>query len=841
MGLLILNALKGLKKKKVQMIGIIFCIMLSAGIYTAMSVSLDRLENKYHSYLKEQNVEDFAFVPNIDYENDYTAEEVQGFLQNELKDIPDAQKQLVTAYYYSLAGIYKPNNMDQIYAMLDFIFNDYGINDKKVYEKIGPLKEKYGFDYGRAKEKVLSEDNYLFKFIPYIGSQKINIPYLVEGKMPEAKNEITLLPKFAKNNNISVGDTYKIGEVEYKVVGLANSPEHILPLISINKPIYEEAKDSIIYMTSETFDEAKGVFSSSYVAAFKDRESTFEIEKLQDIFKDDENIKLSYTVALRLMRTLSLEAEISTDRLFAKYMLYLLLAISVVIILVVMKKRIEDERLQIGILKSLGYKSYKIAFSYLVYPVIGSIIGGLIGYLIGISLNEPITSLFASYFNLPLTGFEFDYHYLLDTTIIPMIVLSVLSYVIALIMLRKKPLKLLKEGTNLKVNLFSRFIAKVTKKLGFNTRFKLSLASRSLGKLIIVIVTSFCTGMLIVLTLIGMNIFTSMLDNSFEGLKFNSMVSYESIIKTDKASEDEDLIYSTTLNILKVEESDGSITEVKDKDDEYYTMSMYGIDKNVHFIDLLDENKETLNQKLVEDTDMIISSKIADLIKVKVGDLLYLGDSNSNEYQYKIVGINNSYFGDTGYVDRKYLSEKITGDYSYNVKYTCDEKYLKMSDIEDSEREQISNIFNISTLKDNMAVQMSAYNGSIYIVISFAAVLAFIILLVIANVIVEENKKTISLMKVLGYENKNISKIVLNIYTPFVIIAYLISIPAMENLLKYIMNQIASDIEMNIPVSLSLVKALIGLVGLLIGYYGAIFVSRKSLNKVPLSVALKRE
>ena len=98
MGLLILNALKGLKKKKVQMIGIIFCIMLSAGIYTAMNVSLDRLENKYHTYLKEQNVEDFAFVPNIDYENDYTAEEVQGFLQNELKDIPDAQKQLVTAY-----------------------------------------------------------------------------------------------------------------------------------------------------------------------------------------------------------------------------------------------------------------------------------------------------------------------------------------------------------------------------------------------------------------------------------------------------------------------------------------------------------------------------------------------------------------------------------------------------------------------------------------------------------------------------------------------------------------------------------------------------------------------
>mgnify|MGYP000575691683 FL=1 len=140
-----------------------------------------------------------------------------------------------------------------------------------------------------------------------------------------------------------------------------------------------------------------------------------------------------------------------------------------------------------------------------------------------------------------------------------------------------------------------------------------------------------------------------------------------------------------------------------------------------------------------------------------------------------------------------------------------------------------------------MENQMSVYNGSIYMVISFASVLALIILLVIANIIVEENKKTISLMKVMGYKTNEISKIVLNIYTPFIIIAYILSIPAMEGLLKYIMNVIAKEMEMNIPISLSIPKAIIGLIGLLVGYYIAIFISRKSLNKVPLSVALKRE
>ena len=43
MNLLFLNALKGLKRKKVQMLGIVLMITLSTGIYVAMNSALDRL------------------------------------------------------------------------------------------------------------------------------------------------------------------------------------------------------------------------------------------------------------------------------------------------------------------------------------------------------------------------------------------------------------------------------------------------------------------------------------------------------------------------------------------------------------------------------------------------------------------------------------------------------------------------------------------------------------------------------------------------------------------------------------------------------------------------------
>ena len=87
MKLLFINALKGLKKKKIQMFGIIAMVMLSTAVYVGMNSAIDRLEDKYYDYLDEQNVEDFAFGVNIDYTKDVTKEDVDYLLENKLKNI----------------------------------------------------------------------------------------------------------------------------------------------------------------------------------------------------------------------------------------------------------------------------------------------------------------------------------------------------------------------------------------------------------------------------------------------------------------------------------------------------------------------------------------------------------------------------------------------------------------------------------------------------------------------------------------------------------------------------------------------------------------------------------
>lgn len=843
MGLLFLNALKGLKKKKVQMVGIIFCILLATGIYTAMSSALDRMEDRYHNYLREQNVEDFAFTPKIDYSKDYTVSEIEELKKNELKGIPENQMDIVNKYEMTI-GISDLPNSDILYQYIDYIFNSNGANDKKLKEKVSPALEKYDFSYYKEISKVDTEDKKLYKAIPYDSKKDINKPYLVEGCMPENKDEITVLPSFAKNNNINIGDNYSIGDKEYKVVGFAYSPDHILPIISINSPIFSEKNHNISYMTSSTFEEFPGIKETAYVGAFNDKDKILDFESLVDMFQNDENITLDATSAIRLSRVNALEAEIKTDRIFAKYFMYLLLAISVFVIIVITKKRIDDERLQIGVLKALGYNRIKIAISYLVYPIFGSIIGGAIGFFAGAFASGYLSNIYLSYFNMPIDGYRFNINYLLEDIFVPLIILSLLAFLIAIFMLRKKPLKLLKEGSNLKVNFFSKFVTFVTKKLPFKTRFRYSLASRSLGKLLIVTLTSFCTGLLIVLVLIGLNMFSSMLDKTFAGMKLKNQVAY--IGTMSGYSDTEDYIYTTNMTLEEVISSNGDSHKIERKKDdsediEDYTVNVNGIDKELRLLEAKDKDGNNVYPKLVNDDDIIVNQNIAKIADAFVGDILVF-KSGDKEFRYKVVAIDNSFMGGSAYVKRAPLAKEFENDEAaYNIKFTNNDKYSSMSNLSKEETEKIANIMSIEDLRENLENQMSSSNGAIYFVIIFASIMAFVIILIIANIVVEENKKTISLMKVMGYNDKNISSIVLNIYTPFIIIAYLLSIPAMKRLLEFIVSKLTGSMDFAIPIEFSLVKALIGLAGLLISYFIAIFISRRTLNKVPLSVALKRE
>lgn len=851
MKLLFINALKGLSRKKVQMASIIFMVMLSTGIYSSMSMALDCMEDRYYNYLETQNVEYLSVDANINYKKDISDDLITKLLNN---DLSDDEKQIIYMYKMALDmpdNSSNPLNSEIFKVQLDALFSKYDLTMDLKKQKIDSLKDKYNYDYELDISKTLKEDNTSLKVIPYNKDKKINKAYLIEGKLPTNDNEITMMPKYAKIHDIKIGDKYRIADKDYKVVGFTYAPDYIYPLISFSIPIFDEATNNVVYINKDNYKDIKGNEEKTFSIVYNDSKvkRQFEItdatkEKFDDksmlkILNNEDIIMSPFTIT-RLGRIASLQLEFVTDRLFAKYFMYLLLSISIIVITIITKKRIDDERMQIGVLKSLGYSRFSIAVSYLTYPIVGSVIGGILGFLLGVLFTKPVAGIYISYFVIPLEHYETDFIYLLNSIRIPLLFLSILCYLVAIILLKKKPIKLLREGSNLKVNIFSKIINKITSKLPFKYRFKYSIAFRSIPKLLVVAITSFTTGMLIVLTLIGMDLMDTTIDKTFSGMKYNYLVIMNNVEK-EKIDSNSDYVLNTNLILKEVEDRQGKVRKIKNKKDDV-VVSINGIDLDSKSIDIFDKKNKSIKEKLNDDNCIIINSNTSELYDINVDDKLTFKVDDTTSVNYNVCDIAEEYMNYTAYVNRDSYSKKLGFKESvYTTIYSKNKEFANMSSLDDETSNKIATVLNFVDLKNSIKKSLDKYNGTIYIIIAFASIMAFVIILVIANIIVEENKKTISLMKVMGYKNKEISGVVLNIYTPIIIISYLLSIPVMIKFLEKVISLLSDDTELTIPITLSYQKAFIGLVFLLGAYYIALAICKRVLNKIPLAVALKRE
>ncbi len=855
MKLLLLNAIKGLRKKKIQMAGIIFMVMLSMAVYVGMNTAIDRLETRYYSYLEEQNVEDLSIGVAVDYSKDVSLSDLDYLFEHQFQNVTKEERALLDTYRVYLANpVY---DVKMLYT-IQSLFEKY---EADIYIKtriLDSLKEEYQFAYEFERSKTVSDDKKLIKFLPYEENNQINKMYLIEGKFPKNENEIAILPGYAKKNHLKIGDTYTVLDQNYTIVGFAYAPDYIYPLISFSMPIFDETNNNIAIVNETTYQKVVGVNDNSIALDYQfpttrkfeisvsveteetENDSPFAGDPVMRIL-DEDKIMMDINTITRLGRIAALQMEFASNRLFAECFLYLLLAISVLIIVIITKKRIDDERLQIGVLKSLGYNRFSIAASYLVYPIVGSLIGGILGYIIGIIAHYPIANTLLSFYTVPLKNYQLDFSYLSKSVFTPMISLSLLSYLIALFMLRKKPLALLKEGSNLKVNLFSRIVNKINSFFPFHYRFKYSLAFRSLGKLLIVTITSFCTGLLIVLVLIGSNLFNHMIEESFAGINYQYLVMLGQFdYKDANEYEEADYVLSVSVPLKEIKDVNGNIKSIE-KEDEEIQFSLTGLDTTAQYVRILDKEEHNLIDRLDDDEAIIVNENAKELYSLEIGDQLHFV-YETVDMTYTIVGFSSEFMGRSGYINREAMSTDLgLGSNAYTTIYSNQKKYESYKNLDQEEASKIAYILNMNDMRQNIEKQMDRFNGSIYIVIAFASVMVLVIISVIANIVVEENKKTISLLKVMGYKNRRISSMVLNIYTPFIIVAYLLSIPAMIQILKAIVSAIVGDIEITIPIAISPMMALIGLIGLLVAYYVAIGLSKRVLNKVPLAVALKRE
>jgi putative ABC transport system permease protein len=274
-------------------------------------------------------------------------------------------------------------------------------------EEIDKIKS-YSFVSSYQELSMVDIENELTRFYIYDFTSDVNKLSLVDGLLPSDNSEICVEQGSSNVKTRSIGDKITIYNVEFTISGIISNP-----LITSRQgdmhQTSEEYLDTIIYFskdycmfksmipTTDLYIKCNNVssyFDSKYLDTVNENISLLKKDLNEDNFAYlTLNDNLSYATIKGL-----------TDKVTIITMAFPLFFIAVVglVCLTNISRLIDEERKNIGCLKSLGYKDSSIIFKYILFSLSCTIIGCIIGLITGVSfLPQIVYQAFNGLFFLP--------------------------------------------------------------------------------------------------------------------------------------------------------------------------------------------------------------------------------------------------------------------------------------------------------------------------------------------------------------------------------------------------------------------------------------------------------
>lgn len=426
--------------------------------------------------------------------------------------------------------------------------------------------------------------------------------------------------------------------------------------------------------------------------------------------------------------------------------------VAILISLISMSRMVEDDRGNIGILKSLGFNNKDIAKKYLLYSVLATLIGGFLGALIGFFLLPKfIWNIYKILFDVPY----FAYDYNLYNVILGILVVVICICGTTLITIRKvvkeKPSDLMRpKAPTIGKRVFLERIKFIWNKLKFSNKVTIRNLFRYKKR--------------VIMTIVGIMGCTALMLSGF-GIK-DSIVTipdkqYNDIFKFDE------MIYITGDNSYEKLNDMFLNKHIKERLDVNINSSIMSNGYNVNVLTFYNSNKlgniinlkdiKTKNKLTIEDNKVIITDKLSQLTNKNVNDKIILTDSNNKEYEFIISGICENYVGNYVFMNKNTYENKI-GIYNTNV------SFIKIDNLKYEDKvlkKLLSNDNIISAVSVNQTISgvnnmLKSLDSVVAILIFLSGSLSFVVLYNLSYINICERKREIATLKVLGFTNKEV-------------------------------------------------------------------------------------
>lgn len=427
------------------------------------------------------------------------------------------------------------------------------------------------------------------------------------------------------------------------------------------------------------------------------------------------------------------------------------LFIAALVALTTMTRMVEEERIQIGILKALGYQKRTILCKYLIYCGLTGVLGSAVGMISGFQgLPIIIYRAFATMYHLPPLVTEFNWPFgLMACGLVLTCTMGATVYACYRSLWEKPALLMVPRSPKSGKRIFLEYIPFIWNRMKFTHKVTARNLIRQKKHFVMTITgIAGCTALMVA----AFGLRDSMTD--IARTQFEEILQYD--VQIELRNEISARTFGANRRFLRSWTSIHSESGYIVKGNERFNIGII-VPKTAetlpNFINL--RNRLTKRPQLFSDTQVILTEKIAERLGLNIGDTIMLENAKGLRGSFTLSGITENYVGVTVYLGHRSYTKEFGGNLSYRTLFA----YTGIREQAAQDRFIAGILAEDSVMAAEFTAQIqTSYNnllhsiGFVVLVLIFAAGgLAMIVLYNLTNININERTREIATLRVLGF------------------------------------------------------------------------------------------
>ncbi len=466
---------------------------------------------------------------------------------------------------------------------------------------------------------------------------------------------------------------------------------------------------------------------------------------------------------------------------------------------VILTRLIRNQRLQIGIMKALGYSNNAIVTYYSSYALAVSMVGTLAGIILGLFMARAIADQYSSYFNLPYTLGGISIESIISSFFMTLIIGGLSGFLASYRITRINPAEAMRTEP-------PRHVRKsplekwrwLWKHLASSLKMSFRSLTRNRSRTLVTIGGISASVMVLMLAFFMNDCTVYMISRQYEQENmYNYIIHFSAPLKTAEINYwkrwDEVTVIEPRMEIPAKFWKKGfkTISSAGSEDD-----VIIGLPVGCKLKTVLTSSDVPI---YVPEDGIIVSDRLAKKLNLAIGDNVSgetrLGMGPDRDFELKVIGINTQYLGMSSFVSLNTANRMLReNDLANAVMMTVDESHTSSFEKRFQDMNNVSSVLSKDKELDNLNKLMESMIYYIGIMLIFSMILGIAIVYNSIIMSFTERKRELATMMVLGFHRREIGRMLFNDISLQSVLGVLIGLPLGRVLGEAMMKAMESDL-----------------------------------------------